>query len=61
MVRLRRLFKGQFSNVVFVSVGEVDSALLKGPEEVRQLEQQITDDMLEYCRLASDLGLVRKA
>jgi hypothetical protein len=34
----------------------VDSALLKGPEEVRQLEQQISDDMLEYCRLASDLG-----
>ncbi|MEA2649674.1 MAG: hypothetical protein QOG61_2109 [Candidatus Binataceae bacterium] len=56
LMKISRLFKGQFPNVVFVSVGEVDSALLKGPEEVRQLEQQITDDMLEYCRLASDLG-----
>jgi hypothetical protein len=55
-MKISRLFKGQFPNVVFVSVGEVDSALLKGPDEVRQLEQQITDDMLEYCRLASDLG-----
>ncbi len=56
LTKIPRLFKGQFPNVVFVSVGEVDSALLKGPEEVRQLEQQITDDMLEYCRLATDLG-----
>jgi hypothetical protein len=30
--------------------------LLKGPEEVRQLEQQVADDMVEYCRLAADLG-----
>jgi amino acid transporter len=56
LTKIPRLFDGQFPNIVFVSVGEVDSALLKGPEEVRQLEQQITDDMLEYCRLASDLG-----
>ena len=56
MLKISRLFKGQFHNVVFISVGEVDAALLKGPEEVRQLEQEITDDMLEYCRLASDLG-----
>jgi amino acid transporter len=56
LTKIPKLFKGQFPNVVFISVGEVDSALLKGPEEVRQLEQQITDDMLEYCRLASDLG-----
>src|SRR6202040_3874586 len=32
LTKIPRLFKGQFSNVVFVSVGEVDSALLKGPE-----------------------------
>jgi K+ transporter len=44
LTKIPKLFKGQFPNVVFISVGEVDSALLKGPEEVRQLEQQITDD-----------------
>ncbi len=32
LTKIPRLFKGQFPNVVFVSVGEVDSALLKGPE-----------------------------
>ena len=56
LTTVARLFEGQFHNVVFVSVGEVDSALLKGPEELRQLESRVADDMLEYCRLASDLG-----
>ena len=56
LMMIPRLFKGQFCNLIFVSVGEVDSALLKGPDEVRQREQQVTDDLLEYCRLAEDLG-----
>jgi hypothetical protein len=56
LMMIPRLFGGQFRNVIFISVGEVDSALLKGPEEVRQLEQQVADDLLEYCRLAEDLG-----
>ena len=37
--------------------GRGRSALLKGPEEVQQLEQQMADDLREYCRLAADLGL----
>ncbi|MGH8013661.1 MAG: APC family permease, partial [Candidatus Binataceae bacterium] len=56
LTTIPRLFDGQFRNVVFVGVGEVDSALLKGPEEVRQLEQQVADDLVEYCRFAADLG-----
>src|SRR5262249_42537737 len=56
LTTLSRLFQGQFKNVVFISVGEVDSALLKSPEEVQQLESKVADDLLEYCQLASDLG-----
>ncbi|MGH7931968.1 MAG: APC family permease [Candidatus Binataceae bacterium] len=56
LTAIPRLFNGQFHNVVFVSVGEVDSALLKGPEEVKQLEQRVADDLVEYCRFAADLG-----
>ncbi len=56
LTTIPRLFDAQFRNVVFVSVGEVDSALLKGPEQVQQLEQQVADDLIEYCRLAADLG-----
>ena len=43
-------------NVVFIGVGEVDAALLKGPEEVHELEKQMTDDLNEYCQFAADLG-----
>src|SRR5258708_20798714 len=56
LMKIPRLFKGQFHNVIFVSVGEVDASLLKGQEEVDQLERQIADDMREYCQLAMDLG-----
>jgi len=56
LTTIQRLFNEQFRNVVFVSVGEVDSGLLKGPEEVRHLEQEVADDLVEYCRFAADLG-----
>jgi K+ transporter len=56
LTAIPRLFNGQFRNLVFISIGEVDSALLKGPEEVKALEQSIADDLLEYCHLAQDLG-----
>jgi hypothetical protein len=56
LTTIQRLFNDQFHNVVFVSIGEVDSALLKGPEEVRRLEQEVADDLIEYCRFAADLG-----
>ncbi|MGH7778670.1 MAG: APC family permease [Candidatus Binataceae bacterium] len=57
LLTLTRLFHDQFRNVVFVSVGEVDSGLLKGPEEVKALEERIAEDLQEYCRFAGDLGL----
>ena len=56
LMTIPRLFHDQFRNVVFVTVGEVDSALFKGAEDVRQLEQKVADDLAEYCRLAADLG-----
>jgi amino acid transporter len=56
LTSLARLFENQFRNVVFVSVGEIDAALIKGPEELARLEAQLDDDLLEYCRLAADLG-----
>lgn len=56
LTTMQRLFDNQFHNVVFIGVGKVDSALLKGPEELEHLERQLADDMLEYCRLAANLG-----
>ena len=57
LLTLTRLFPDEFKNVVFIGVGEVDSALLKGPKEVKELEQRVADDLNEYCQFASDLGL----
>jgi Amino acid permease len=56
LTSLAQLFENQFRNVVFVSVGEIDAALIKGREELERLEAQLDDDLLEYCRLAADLG-----
>jgi len=56
LTTLSRLFENQFKNVVFISVGEVDSALLKSPEEVQRLESKVAEDLVEYCQLAGDLG-----
>ncbi len=57
LLTITRLFRDQFRNVVFISVGEVDSALLKGPEEVKALENRIAQDLQAYCQFAGDLGL----
>jgi amino acid transporter len=56
LTMIPRLFKGQFHNVVFISVAEIDSNLLKGPQEIQRLEQEVADDLMEYCRFAADLG-----
>ena len=57
LLTLRRLFRDQYRNVIFIGVGEVESSRMRGPEEVKQLEQQVADDLGEYCRFATDLGL----
>ncbi len=56
IVSLPRLFGQQFRNLVFVSVGEVDSGLFKSHEEVEALERSLMDDLEEYSKFASDLG-----
>jgi Amino acid permease len=56
LTTIPRLFNGQFHNIVFISVAEVDSNQLKGPEVVQRLEQEVADDLMEYCRFAADLG-----
>jgi hypothetical protein len=56
LTTIPRLFNGQFHNVIFISVAEVDSNLLKGPDVVQKLEQDVADDLMEYCRFAADLG-----
>src|SRR5258705_7453524 len=57
LIAVTQLFRGGFRNVVFIGVGEVDAALLKGPEEVKELEHRMIEDLNEYCPFAGDFGL----
>jgi amino acid transporter len=54
---IRKLFKHQeFKNLVFVSVGRIDSAKFKGVEEIENLKKSIEDGLKRYVDLAKRMG-----
>ncbi len=57
LLSIARRFPGYFKNVVFVTVGIVDSSKFKGRHEVRRLEKSVKDDLEEYERFARNMGL----
>lgn len=56
LLHVQRLFPGQFKNYIFVSVGVVDSATMKGSEEVEQTRRRTEDSLKKYVLLARRLG-----
>ena len=52
-----RLFPRYFHNVVFMSVGVVDSATFQGVEEVDRVRTQAEEGLKQYVALAHRLGL----
>ena len=56
LLKVEQLFPNEFRNVVFVSVGEVDSSKLRSHEDIEEFEKQIEDDVLSYHDFASQLG-----
>jgi hypothetical protein len=50
-------FPGYFENLIFVSVGLIDSGLFKGEEELSALEASTEDALQKYCAIATDLGM----
>jgi hypothetical protein len=53
----QRLFPGQFRQFLFVSVGVVDSATMKGVEEVDRIAAETEQALQRYAGLARGLGL----
>lgn len=51
-----RMFPKYFKNVVFVSVGLVDSGQFKGTESVHALEEKIRKDLEQYVDLGQRMG-----
>ncbi len=50
-------FPGTFKNIVFVSVGIVDSGSFKGVEALEDLRAHVEEDLQRYVELARKLGL----
>jgi hypothetical protein len=54
---VQRVFPGFFKNFVFVSVGVIDSATMKGIEEVDRIRLRTETALQQYVDLAHRLGL----
>jgi uncharacterized membrane protein SirB2 len=57
LMTILKLFPGHFKQVVFVSVGVMDSGNFKGVEEVDRLTQQTQENLDRYVALARRWGL----
>jgi len=57
LLTIQRLFPGHYKNFVFVSVGVIDSATMKGVEEVEAVRAQTENNLRRYVDLARRLGL----
>ena len=57
LLAVMRLFPGLYKNVVFISVGVVDSATFKNVQEVDEVEQRTRAALEQYVTLARRLGL----
>jgi amino acid transporter len=57
LLSVQQLFPGHFKNFVFVSVGVIDSATMKGVEEVDRVREHTEESVAKYVDLARRLGL----
>jgi len=57
MLNLLRVFPGHFKNIVFVSVGVIDSGAFKGDESVDALQTRTEDSLKRYVAAAEGMGL----
>jgi hypothetical protein len=57
LMTIHRLFPGDYEQIVFASVGIVDSANFKGADEVENLEEQTQAALDRYIPVANRLGM----
>jgi hypothetical protein len=56
LLNIQRLFPNHFKNVVFISVGVIDSSQFKGAAEIHNLRQRTQQDLQSYVEFANCLG-----
>jgi hypothetical protein len=57
LLAVLKTFPGQYKQIIFASVGVLDSGNFKGEAEVEGLEKQVQADLDKYVDLARRLGL----
>ncbi|MGE5693644.1 MAG: APC family permease [Candidatus Zixiibacteriota bacterium] len=57
VLNIFRNFPGHFKNLVFISVGVIDSGSFKGGEAVEALQKETEGALLKYVELAKKLGI----
>lgn len=56
LLSVQRMFPRHFKNIVFVSVGLVDSGQFKGTDSVHALEEKVRADLEKYVELGMRMG-----
>jgi len=57
LMNVFRVFPDQFKNIVFLSVGVIDSGEMKGAEQIQQLKTNTEESLQKYVRVATYLGI----
>jgi hypothetical protein len=57
LLAVLRTFPGQYKQIIFASVGVVDSGNFKGEAEIEHMEKQVRADLDKYVDLARRMGL----
>ncbi len=57
LLSVEQLFPKHFKNYIFVSVGVIDAAGMKGAEEVERVRERTKEGLERYVRLARGMGL----
>jgi amino acid transporter len=57
LLNLFRVFPGQYKQVIFISVGAIDSGQFKGAEEIEALQRNTEAELQKYVDFARKLGI----
>jgi amino acid transporter len=61
LLTIQKLFPGHFRNIIFVSIGVIDAATMKGVQEVERLRVQTQESLRSYVDLAHRFGLAAES
>jgi len=61
LLTIQKLFPGHFRNIIFVSIGVIDAATMKGVQEVDRLREQTRESLRNYVDLAHRFGLAAES